>query len=703
MAFTAGPGLANATGSRAFRPPETYYENRPPTIYDTRPFQLMDLWLDKNTDFVYILVNLNGTSTSKGMLATWIQITSGGTVTSVGAGHDIFISGSATMPIVNVTNAITLGDLASIIGLPSLTLVTGDATITAGNINMTNTNTAGTIGIINWGGTRFIHNYGANNTFVGGSSGNTTLTATDQTGVGHNALSSVTTGGGQPNAAFGSGSMQANTTGGLNSAFGSLSLSTNVSSGANCAFGQNCMQGLVSGVGQNTGMGYHALNPGAGANTFQQCVALGYGALTDIVSGIATIGIGYFAGAGYIGAEHYNIVLGTSNGVAGETNVMRLGHDGTISAAIVTNTTRIWGSNLGIGSSSLPNLTSGTNNIALGTSSLRITSGSTNIAIGLNAGIGLTGAESNNVLIGFAGLTGTSGLIEIGIPGDTVPYVHNWGAGNSFFGRSGNLTLTPGTAVNNAGNGNTALAALTTGFANAAMGNASLQACTTGNSNAAMGATSLQACTTGSQNAACGGGALIRLTTGTQNTALGFQALDNVLTGTLNIGIGLGAGSSYTGAESGNIIIGSFTGTLGESFTLRVGHAGAPITSSYIQGIFGKTVDAGTGTAVFVDTNGLLGTVVSSARYKENINDMGSYSNVLLKLRPVTFNYKKHSPTIKSVGLIAEEVAVEAPNLVIYDKDGLPETVKYHDLVPMMLNEIIKLRSEIDALKLRGI
>lgn len=90
-----------------------------------------------------------------------------------------------------------------------------------------------------------------------------------------------------------------------------------------------------------------------------------------------------------------------------------------------------------------------------------------------------------------------------------------------------------------------------------------------------------------------------------------------------------------------------------------------------------------------------------SARYKENINDMLSYSNVLYKLRPVTFNYKKHSPKDVSVGLIAEEVAVAAPHLAVYDSEGIPSTVKYHDLIPLLLNELQRMNlkmSERDSL-----
>jgi trimeric autotransporter adhesin len=41
-------------------------------------------------------------------------------------------------------------------------------------------------------------------------------------------------------------------------------------------------------------------------------------------------------------------------------------------------------------------------------------------------------------------------------------------------------------------------------------------------------------------------------------------------------------------------------------------------------------------------------------------------------------------------GLIAEEVAKIYPEMVGYDKDGQPASVKYQALAPMLLNEVQK-------------
>jgi hypothetical protein len=70
---------------------------------------------------------------------------------------------------------------------------------------------------------------------------------------------------------------------------------------------------------------------------------------------------------------------------------------------------------------------------------------------------------------------------------------------------------------------------------------------------------------------------------------------------------------------------------------------------------------------------------------------MGDSTDALIKLRPVTFLYKPEyangEPTVQ-YGLIAEEVAKVYPELVAYDKDGQPYSVRYQYLSAMLLNEV---------------
>ena len=45
------------------------------------------------------------------------------------------------------------------------------------------------------------------------------------------------------------------------------------------------------------------------------------------------------------------------------------------------------------------------------------------------------------------------------------------------------------------------------------------------------------------------------------------------------------------------------------------------------------------------------------------------------------------SEHVRQYGLVAEEVAAVAPDLVAYDEEGTPQTVRYHFVHAMLLNE----------------
>ena len=155
-------------------------------------------------------------------------------------------------------------------------------------------------------------------------------------------------------------------------------------------------------------------------------------------------------------------------------------------------------------------------------------------------------------------------------------------------------------------------------------------------------------------------------------------------TGSDNIALGYGAGSSLTtGAH--NVDIGNL-GVAAESNTIRIGTQGTQ-TATYIAGIFNSAASGG---AVEVSNTGKLGMVLSSARYKRDIQDMGEASSNLMKLRPVTFRYKDDPQGIKQYGLVAEEVEKLYPELVIHSTDGQVQSVRYLTLIGMLLNELQK-------------
>jgi hypothetical protein len=86
---------------------------------------------------------------------------------------------------------------------------------------------------------------------------------------------------------------------------------------------------------------------------------------------------------------------------------------------------------------------------------------------------------------------------------------------------------------------------------------------------------------------------------------------------------------------------------------------------------------------------GQLGIVqLSSARYKQDIAPMSTRSEGIFHLRPVTFAYKDDAQATMRYGLVAEEAAAVYPQLVTYAPTGEVRTVKYQELIPMLLNKL---------------
>ena len=71
---------------------------------------------------------------------------------------------------------------------------------------------------------------------------------------------------------------------------------------------------------------------------------------------------------------------------------------------------------------------------------------------------------------------------------------------------------------------------------------------------------------------------------------------------------------------------------------------------------------------------------------------MDKASEAILALKPVTFRYKEEVEPNGAIqfGLVAEGVAEVDPDLVILDKGGKPESVRYETINAMLLNEFLK-------------
>jgi len=282
-------------------------------------------------------------------------------------------------------------------------------------------------------------------------------------------------------------------------------------------------------------------------------------------------------------------------------------------------------------------LTAGTGNSGFGAGALAsVTSGYWNTGLGLNAGWSISTNNSNTAVGGAA-------LYDLYAGNSNTAL--GFAAGNTLWSGSYNTYIGNYTA-NNAG-------LATTGSNNTFVGNYAGQTATSGNNNTFVGNYAGQ------------------VSTGSYNLALGNNAGVNATTGSYNIFI---ANSGTTNPDT-------------ESNTIRIGDSNQSYT--YISGIYGVTPSISGGLPVIIDSAGQLGTTSSSRRFKTDIADMGDTTGTLMSLRPVQFRYIAHGPGAPlQYGLIAEDVAEVAPELVAHNANGEIETVFYDKVNAMLLNQV---------------
>ena len=183
----------------------------------------------------------------------------------------------------------------------------------------------------------------------------------------------------------------------------------------------------------------------------------------------------------------------------------------------------------------------------------------------------------------------------------------------------------------------------------------------------------------------------------TTNVGIGANSLNNLITGTENTAIGYNAGTSLL-LGSNNIYLGN-NGAGAEDNVMRFGST-ITHTGCFIAGIAGKaTTDILSSLAVVISSDGKLGTILSSRRYKDDIQDIYTRSNNLTKLRPVAFVYKNDPKKITQYGLIAEEVAQNFPELAVYDEEGNPLSVRYDEIPILILNEYLQQKEQLAELQ----
>jgi hypothetical protein len=149
---------------------------------------------------------------------------------------------------------------------------------------------------------------------------------------------------------------------------------------------------------------------------------------------------------------------------------------------------------------------------------------------------------------------------------------------------------------------------------------------------------------------------------------VGQLALFHNTTGSDNVAVRDSTGFDQD-TGSGNVYIGAgVAGVAGES------------NHTYVRNIETTPVSGGGTDTVTIDlSTGLLGHLSFCRRYKEEIQPMNGTSETLYRLKPVTFRYKKEidASQVLDYGLIAEDVGDVDGDLVVRDKNGKVESVRY--------------------------
>ncbi len=482
--------------------------------------------------------------------------------------------------------------------------------------------------------------------------------------------------------------------------FGGFSFHSTGPAATDIVIDMNGYYSAPSDLNLNTAIGFGALgNNSTGTNN----AAFGAGALQANSTGLSNTASGVDA--------LFNNSTGSFNTASGANALAQntTGSQNTASGYLALQQNSTGNLNTAIGQGALQDNTTGGGNTASGAYALE-----SNTTGGLNTASGWQALSSNttgwyNTASGFAALANNTTAFSNTATGYQALEFNTTGCCNTASGQAALLSNTTGT--NNTASGLVALVHNTTGSDNTASGADALFSNTTGNDNTASGYGALFSNTIGVSNTALGYQALYSNSTGQENTAVGYQALqNNTSAGGGNTAVGVQALQNNTGY--GNIAIGGSAGYLNTSGSdnIYIGSSGLsgdyngtisigdPVNSSFffVQGVYAR--NASGGVPVYINSNGQLGTVSSSARFKEQITDMGDSSSKLFQLRPVSFFYKPEyddGSRLLQYGLIAEEVAKVYPEMVAYDKDGQILTVKYQLLAPMLLNEVQKQNAQL--------
>jgi len=440
--------------------------------------------------------------------------------------------------------------------------------------------------------------------------------------------------GGSSNIFTGVGTGAAITTGNNNAFFGSNSGDSTSTGSLNAFFGSNAGQANVSG-GSNSFFGYHSgFNSTGNNNSF-----FGSNAGTNNSTGFNNAVFGKDAGFN-LGASNNNAFFGYIAGF--------------------NNSTGNFNAFFGQGS--------GQSN----------TSGASNTFLGNTAGRDNQAGNQNTFVGSSAGLNSTNGVNNTFV-GESSGGNNDSGGGNAFFGRNAGNT-------NSTGSNNTTIGTdsdvLNSNLTNAtAIG---YQAGVGQNNSLILG--SINGVNGATADTKVGIGTIFpseRLTIQTASNNYGWVHTQ----GTITMGSYVGG----TGAEP----FGGWLGTKSNhplSFFVNNGNAAMTLETSGFLRL--NNVDAGGNLSLCLNASNHISFCSSSLRYKTNMAPFTLGLSAVKQLRPITFDWKEGG--MHDLGFGAEDVAKVSDLLVIHNKQGQVEGVKYDRISAVLVNAVKEQQAQID-------
>jgi hypothetical protein len=436
---------------------------------------------------------------------------------------------------------------------------------------------------------------------------------------------------------------------------------------------------IGNGSGTTQGLGAIAIGGGSGINQGADAIAIGKTCGT--LQGSNSISLGLLCGGTSQGTN--SVAIGIAAGTTQNNNCIAMGNSAGKNQALSCVAI---GTNAGFTSQGANSVAIGTNSgqssglrtVAIGSVAAQTTQGIDSVAIGSNAGQTTQGTQSVAIGLNAGRLTQGQDSISIGnLAGDTsqrrecVSIGLNAGQNNQgtnwALNGDGSIAIGPGAGQT------------TQQFRSVAIGGSAGNT-TQGSNSVAIGYAS------GSVNQAAGCVSIGSLAGQTQ------QKAGSICIGSNAGNAGAGASSIFIGNNCGT------TSTLAGSIVLNgTGTVYNPATNVgfYVNPVRG--VATATPVMVYNTGTGEVTYNTSSIKYKKNVIDLTTDTSVLHNLRAREYDSKDDDKHY--IGYIAEEVDEVDTHFTWKNSDGTPEGLEWFNMLVYAIEEIKKLRIEVNQLK----